>query len=171
MIGIPRCLGSKIELSPRVLAVICQRQIQKGSLATLAVDSVEKSKASAAKLSREELEDCFTLKESCRCDTHEKIGDWPDYLGKEGLISLGCSDEALLSIAAMDEAACPLVFVHAVNDEGQDSVDVAEYMDGENRNFDDSEELPKNHGADPASNDGVEDNNYNSDDCEEHEFL
>jgi hypothetical protein len=96
--------------------VICQRQIQKGSLATIAVDSVEKSKISAAKISRQELDDCFTLKESCRSDTYEKIGNWPDYSGEETLISQGCSDLALLSIAAMNDTACPLMFVHTVDE-------------------------------------------------------
>ncbi len=104
---------------PLVLEVICQRQIQKGSLAALAVDSVEKSKYSASKLSREELDDCFSLKESCRCDTHLKVGDWPDYSGEESLKSQGCSDLALLSIAAMNETECPLVFVHSVKEDAE----------------------------------------------------
>ena len=61
--------------------VICQRQIQKGNLATLAVDTGGKNskKQVLDKFTKEELRDCFTLKD-IDCDTKVKLGDrWPSY--------------------------------------------------------------------------------------------
>jgi len=54
-------------------AVILQRQIAKGSLAVF--DHAK----SAEKFTKEELADCFTLKD-CPCDTKNKLGKtWLDY--------------------------------------------------------------------------------------------
>ena len=59
--------------SGSVEEVILQRQITKGSLAVL--DTTKSSE----KFTKEELADCFTLKE-CACDTKKKVGKtWPDY--------------------------------------------------------------------------------------------
>ena len=63
-------------------SVIFQRQIQKGNLAILTVDgSIAKSESrTTTGFTKEELEECFTLKEECPCDTKRKIGDaWPSY--------------------------------------------------------------------------------------------
>lgn len=61
--------------------VICQRQMQKGNLATLTVDgAIPKSNGASGGFTKEELRDCFTLKEACDCDTKLKIGScWPSY--------------------------------------------------------------------------------------------
>ena len=60
--------------------VILQRQIQKGSLATMTMDRSQKSNDTADRLNANELRDCFTLKdERCVCDTRRKVGTWPDY--------------------------------------------------------------------------------------------
>ena len=66
-----------------------QRQIQKGSLATLAMD---KSQKSSNRLNADELRDCFTLKdERCTCDTRQKIGNWPEYGECETVSRHGCA--------------------------------------------------------------------------------
>lgn len=90
--------------------VIYQRQTLKGGLSSLTVDSG--STAHDAKFSKEEIKDCFTLKENCRCDTKSKVGSrWPDYSGVE---SIDCDDPSLLGAAR----ACgdTLSFVHIVDD-------------------------------------------------------
>jgi hypothetical protein len=64
-----------------LLAVIYQRQIQKGNLATLTVDGeIPSFKGKGTGFTKEELRDCFTLKEGCDCDTKSKVGtQWPHY--------------------------------------------------------------------------------------------
>lgn len=60
--------------------VVYQRQLQKGSLTTITVDGPPSAATSSAKFTKEELRDCFTLKEDCDCDTKRKVGKlWPDY--------------------------------------------------------------------------------------------
>jgi hypothetical protein len=61
------------------LVVICQRQMQKGALAALAVDKVKQQAKGNNGLNPQELHDCFALKESCSCDTKSKVANWPDY--------------------------------------------------------------------------------------------
>lgn len=62
-----------------VTAVIYQRQQAKGHLATITVDGKSCTKQSSS-FTKDELRDCFTLKEGCRCDTKDKVGaQWPDY--------------------------------------------------------------------------------------------
>lgn len=96
--------------SGTVEEVIYQRQLQKGNLATLAVDSAEKT---SSHFSKEELKDCFTLKEHCVCDTKRKMGArWIDYEGPESLD--GCDDEPLLEMASAECTA--LNYVHVVED-------------------------------------------------------
>ena len=83
----------------------------------MTVDRVQKPKDSEKGLNADELRDCFTLKESCICDTREKIGNWPDYDGRDSLISQGCADTALLAVAAKkDTLNSALAFVHIVKD-------------------------------------------------------
>jgi hypothetical protein len=60
--------------------VVYQRQIQKGNLATITVNGSSTTDSSSARFTKEELKDCFTLKEDCDCDTKRKIGKrWPEY--------------------------------------------------------------------------------------------
>ena len=66
-----------------LLLVVYQRQIQKGNLATITVDGSSSAESSSARFTKDELRDCFTLKEDCDCDTKRKVGKgWPEY-GKE----------------------------------------------------------------------------------------
>jgi hypothetical protein len=69
--------------------VICQRQMQKGALAALAVDKVKQAKGNNG-LNPQELQDCFALKESCSCDTKRKVANWPDYSKFRVLIVIFC---------------------------------------------------------------------------------
>jgi hypothetical protein len=63
--------------------------MQKGALAALAVDNTKQTKGPANNsLNPEELRDCFTLKESCNCDTKNKVENWPDY--SECVVLLHC---------------------------------------------------------------------------------
>ena len=95
--------------------VICQRQIQKGNLATRAVDGATPKSGGTTSFTKEELKNCFSLKENCACDTKTKVGDkWPQYCGPRSMESLGCDDRPLLAVAA-DEGV-PLSFVHLVRE-------------------------------------------------------
>jgi hypothetical protein len=59
--------------------VILQRQMQKGSLATLA-HGAGSGKDRGSGFTKEEIRDCFTLKDGCDCDTKQKLGNkWNDY--------------------------------------------------------------------------------------------
>jgi hypothetical protein len=58
--------------------VIFQRQIQKNLLDTIA--SKKASRGKSTSFTDEELKDCFTLKEQCKCDTKNKVGsNWEAY--------------------------------------------------------------------------------------------
>ena len=69
-------------------------------------------KASSAKgFTKEELTDCFTLKEGCSCDTKRKLGkQWPEYTGPERLET---TDNVLLELASNMEER--LGHIHAVH--------------------------------------------------------
>eukprot|EP00980_Cylindrotheca_fusiformis_P002143 scaffold481_cov208-Cylindrotheca_fusiformis.AAC.9 len=114
--------------------VICQRQIQKGNLATRAVDgSVPKSGGNTTSFSKEELRECFVLKTNCDCDTKNKVGTrWADYSGAESVKEEGCSDEPLLAICS--ESSSPLSFVHVVREADVEKVHETEVL------FSDSED-------------------------------
>jgi len=124
--------------------VVYQRQIQKGNLATITVDGSSSADSSSARFTKEELRDCFTLKEDCDCDTKRKVGKrWPEY-GKSGIVlsllrnsrrsiqlsrtmhafvsggaqdlqAKDCNDMPLLSVA--DNHSDTLRFVHEVIEE------------------------------------------------------
>lgn len=96
--------------------MICQRQIQKGNLATRAVDGeVSQSKAGSTSFSKAELQDCFTLKRNVDCDTKTKLGKrWPDYNGTVSILDNGCTDEALIAVA--EKTSNPVSFVHVVQE-------------------------------------------------------
>lgn len=95
--------------------VICQRQIQKGNLATRAVDGAAPKSGGTTSFTKEELQNCFSLKENCACDTKIKVGDkWPQYYGPRSIESLGCDDRPLLVVAA--DETLPLSFVHLVRE-------------------------------------------------------
>jgi hypothetical protein len=68
------------------------------------------------------------------------MSDWPDYSGEETLTSQGCSDRALLSIAAMNETACPLLFVHTVDEGAEPPTVEDENMIKEGGRYNDSDE-------------------------------
>lgn len=99
--------------------VIYQRQSQKGNLAVLTVDGNTAgdggrpaSAATSARFTKEEIKDCFTLKEGCLCDTQRKIGTSWSY---EGPTSLDCNEDApLLHVA--ETMPKTLGYVHIVND-------------------------------------------------------
>lgn len=104
--------------------VICQRQIQKGNLATRAVDGIlPRSEGHSTSFSKEELRECFSLKRNCDCDTKRKVGDrWPEYSGAESIETLGCKDEPLLLVAS--DRALPLSFVHVVHETDSETTQV-----------------------------------------------
>lgn len=102
--------------------MIFQRQTQKGNLAQLANDG-GKSKSSSSSFTPEELRDCFTLKQGCKCDTKDKLGKrWNDYSGAITLQNQGCADEPLLAIC--ENLVDTLSFVRVADD-----VPTAEEMD------------------------------------------
>lgn len=90
--------------------VIFQRQDQKGNLAQLANDG-GKSKTNS-NFTPEELRDCFTLKQGCKCDTKNKLGKkWSDYVDVSSLE--GCTDQPLLGVC--QDLADTLSFVRIVD--------------------------------------------------------
>merc|ERR1712194_297979 len=104
--------------------VIYQRQLQKGNLANLAIDShISSGKKKENHFTKEELRDCFTLKEGCDCDTKQKVGShWTDYDGVRTLLQENCEDESLL---AMAKNQCKVLsFVHLVDDSSSQILDV-----------------------------------------------
>mmetsp|Transcript_26901 Transcript_26901/g.40189 ORF Transcript_26901/g.40189 Transcript_26901/m.40189 type:complete len:350 (-) Transcript_26901:559-1608(-) len=79
-----QCFIYRMFTTGTVEEVIYQRQTQKSNLATLAVGgnlpSGSGGKRQSARFTKEELRDCFTLKEGCACDTKQKVGmNWSDY--------------------------------------------------------------------------------------------
>ena len=103
--------------------VIYQRQLQKGNLAKLANDGGKKGSSGNASFSKEEIRDCFTLKQDCQCDTKRKLGKkWSNFTGASSLHSQGCMDEPLLDICDDDT----LTFVRVVDDEEPTSAKVDE---------------------------------------------
>eukprot|EP00978_Attheya_sp_CCMP212_P018129 scaffold49244_cov52-Attheya_sp.AAC.8 len=125
------CFIYRMFTSGTVDEVILQRQMQKGSLATLA-HGAGSGKDRGSGFTKEEIRDCFTLKDGCDCDTKQKLGNkWSDYDGMDSLNTEGCTDEPLLTISG--ECANTLRFVHLVkeDDEGVDIKDVDEIGDDE----------------------------------------
>merc|ERR1712194_448328 len=75
----------------------------------------------SASFSKEELRDCFTLKEGCTCDTQRKLGKkWSEYEGVASLTSQGCRDGPLLGVCGAEDAT--LTFVRVVGDEEEDNL-------------------------------------------------
>mmetsp|Transcript_23033 Transcript_23033/g.33456 ORF Transcript_23033/g.33456 Transcript_23033/m.33456 type:complete len:207 (-) Transcript_23033:208-828(-) len=114
-----QCFIYRMFTTGTVEEVIYQRQTQKSNLATLAVGgnlpSGSGGKRQSARFTKEELRDCFTLKEGCACDTKQKVGmNWSDYDGLPSLQDRGCADEPLFAIA--EEEPITLSFVHIVED-------------------------------------------------------
>ena len=105
--------------SGTVEEVIYQRQTQKCNLATLTVDGGRTGGGGG--FSREELRDCFTLKDVA-CDTKLKIGaGWANFDGVDSLRLGGCADAPLLNI--VEERADLVRFVHIVGED--ERVDLA----------------------------------------------
>ncbi|GKY98552.1 hypothetical protein MPSEU_000812000 [Mayamaea pseudoterrestris] len=93
--------------------VIYQRQSAKGNLANMAVDG-KVSSLSKGGFTKEELADCFTLKQNCSCDTKRKLGNiWPEYTGPD---SLETTDSVLLELAASDDMNQRLGHIHEVQE-------------------------------------------------------
>lgn len=127
------CTIYRLFTSGTVEEVICQRQIQKGNLASRAVDS----KRGSLEFSKEDLQDCFTLK-MCDCDTKRKLGkSWPSYDGAPSILSQGCADAPLLSVARTAKA---LAFVHVVQKENAKQVIEDVDDDGDIRSITSEEE-------------------------------
>jgi DNA repair and recombination RAD54-like protein len=115
------CTIYRLFTTGTVEEVMYQRQSQKGGLATLTVDGAAHGLATgkASHFSKEELADCFTLKENCACETKQKIGKhWPayDHSNDPGsyLRDQGCKDEPLFQVAT--SCSNTLRFVHIVNE-------------------------------------------------------
>mmetsp|Transcript_19780 Transcript_19780/g.48595 ORF Transcript_19780/g.48595 Transcript_19780/m.48595 type:complete len:181 (+) Transcript_19780:1163-1705(+) len=110
------CVIYRLFTTGTVEEVICQRQIQKGNLATRAVDGKSsQSSGSKTSFSKAELQDCFTLKRNINCDTKTKLGKrWPDYTSATSIVDNGCDDQALVAVA--EEQSSPVSFVHVVKD-------------------------------------------------------
>ena len=125
------CYIYRMFTSGTVEEVVYQRQTQKQNLSTLTVDGKGSSKKSAG-FTKEELQDCFTLKVDCSCDTKRKVGSkWNEYEGAESLRDEGCTDAALLSVA--EECSGVLGFVHIVPEESK----VEEEGGGDNDDYED----------------------------------
>jgi SNF2 family DNA or RNA helicase len=74
------CFIYRFFSSGTVEEVVFQRQIHKGNLASITVDGSSSMKKNSSGFTKEELRDCFTLKEGCACDTKRKLGSkWPEY--------------------------------------------------------------------------------------------
>ena len=133
--------------------VIFQRQSQKGGLAALTVDR-KSTNNSGCHFTKEELADCFTLKEGCKCDTKRKVGAlWPDYTGPDSLEN--CTDLPLLQTA--QSLPQKLGHIHIVLPEEQNNDDGNMFL-GEDAESDDADQKQE------ACND-------ESDDEEEFEFM
>ena len=118
------CFIYRLFTTGTVEEVIFQRQTQKGNLAKIANDGGSKKASSTnASFTNEELRDCFTLKEGCKCDTKKKLGNqWSDYNGADSLRNHGCVDEPLLGVC--EDEAGTLSFVHLVDDDEINPVDL-----------------------------------------------
>eukprot|EP00986_Skeletonema_menzelii_P019761 scaffold29106_cov148-Skeletonema_menzelii.AAC.2 len=121
------CFIYRLFTTGTVEEIIYQRQTQKGNLAKIANDGgSKKGSGTNASFTKEELRDCFTLKEGCKCDTKTKLGNkWSDYNGANSLRDDGFTDEALLGVC--EDKAGILSFVHVVHedeDEDANPVDV-----------------------------------------------
>jgi len=122
------CFIYRLFTTGTVEEIIYQRQTQKGNLAKIANDGgSKKASKTNASFTKEELRDCFTLKEGCKCDTKTKLGNkWSDYNGADSLRDDGFADEPLLGVC--EDKAGTLSFVHVV-DEDASPVDLDEDKD------------------------------------------
>lgn len=113
------CFIYRCFTSGTIEEVILQRQIQKGSLASMTIDGAQRSNTTGQRLNTNEIRDCFNLgDEECDCSTRLKVTNWPDYYGKQSLVSQECQDAVLLSVAAKEDADNSLLsFVHIVKND------------------------------------------------------
>lgn len=176
------CYIYRMFTSGTVEEVVYQRQTQKQNLSTLTVDGKGSSKKSAG-FTKEELQDCFTLKADCSCDTKRKVGSkWSEYEGAESLRDEGCTDAALLSVA--EEYSGVLGFVHIVPEEeskveGEGGGDNDDYEDefSSEEEFDDDFAVASKRSTraktgflDEAILDDDEESEEEDEDEEEHEY-
>jgi hypothetical protein len=105
----------------------------------MANDGGSKKKGGTASFSKEELRDCFTLKEGIKCDTKRKLGNtWSDYEGMESLKDQGCVDEPLLGVCGDEDSA--VTYVRVVPDDeptapAGDDEEVLDDMSSSGRSF------------------------------------
>jgi len=159
--------------------VIYQRQLQKGNLAALTVDGVcGKPMVGKQGFTQDELNDCFTLKEGCDCDTKSKPGiSWEAYDGPDSLRLQRCFDLPLLEVAADDGSstcgagpAKALGYVHIVDDDDGSKISLgAAAAASESLYESDNEQEMEFCSEVGVSKDGSK-SAYNSDDEEECEF-
>lgn len=110
------CFIYRLFTTGTIEEIILQRQMQKGNLATIAVDAQASSgqKQRFGGFSEEELRDCFTLKKNCVSDTKLKLGNkWKDYERSNSLREEGCNDVPLLKATCLSE----LSFVHVCRED------------------------------------------------------
>lgn len=87
-----------------------QRQTQKNNLDTGPGNNFCNQ---STRFTDEELKDCFTLKDACRCDTKDKIGaSWDEYYGVRTLEDKEVTDAPLLKLARIKSDV--LTYVHLV---------------------------------------------------------
>jgi len=112
------CFIYRLFTSGTLEEVIYQRQMQKGNLASLAVDSRAASPSKTRSgFTKEEIRDCFTLKIGGKCDTKRKLGErWENYDGVSSLHSWGLADKPLLAVA--EEMSGFVSFIHLCADDG-----------------------------------------------------
>jgi len=107
-------------------------------------------RSSKGHFTKEELADCFTLKEGCACETKKKIGSqWAAYAGPDSIRSQGCFDEPLLDVSA--NLSVSLGHVHIVDEDEMVGVE-----DGQNAAAVELESSSDEAGYDSDSNDEFE---------------
>ncbi|KAG7361602.1 SNF2-related protein [Nitzschia inconspicua] len=163
------CYVYRMFTSGTVEEVICQRQMKKGALVALTVDSESSSKRKkSSRLNEDELRDCFTLKESCSCDTRSKVGNWPDYDGETSLISQECPDSALIGVASQESVeSSSLAFVHVVTEHSSmESSDVDEHY----YEYEDSDDKEMEFDMDFEGNEKLQDDDTKDSTSSDEEF-
>jgi len=138
--------------------VILQRQIAKESL------SVFDGTKTIEKFTKEELKDCFTLKD-CDCDTKHKLGTtWLDYNGPDSLSEQKIQDEPLVKVC--QRASEVVSFVHLVPEKADKMTErpglASELVQGD----DDSDSSSKS-GSSSSSKSDSSDGSANDDESDE----
>jgi len=125
------CFIYRLLTSGTIEEVIFQRQTQKTNLDTMGSKNVARNQSN--RFTDEELKDCFTLKENCKCDTKNKIGSkWDEYIGVASLLDQDVEDKPLLQLARKKPDV--LTYVHLVKESApvivELDIDDSEQLDG-----------------------------------------